>query len=104
MNHFIYSCNKKNVLYTQNPLYIPKTPLNKPNFRTHLLKIGWKSVELTLCLAFDGCTLNFAEDLVLNSTVPSQILYLCRSGSARQLELCRIYFQNGEETCRRSLV
>jgi len=32
-NYSIYSCNKKT-------LYKPKTPLNEPNFRTYLLKIG----------------------------------------------------------------
>jgi len=33
-----------------------------------------------LCLAFDGFTLRYAADLVMNSTVSSQIVYLCHNG------------------------
>jgi len=41
-------------------------------------------LQLTLlCLVFDVFTLRFAADLVLNSTVLSQIVYLCHNWQAR---------------------
>jgi len=52
------------------------------------------------CLTFDGFTLRYATDLVLDSTVPSQIVYLWHNRWARQLVLCRIYFHNDEQMCR----
>jgi len=57
-----------------------------------------------LCLAFDSFTIGYAAGLVNNSTVSSQIVYLCRNRQASQLVLWWIYFQNGEETCRGSFV
>jgi len=69
-----------------NPLYKPKTLLNKPNFQTHLLKTH-------TFLAFDGFTLGHAADLILNSTVSSQIVYLYLNPLARQLVLCGIHFK-----------
>jgi len=64
--------------------------------------LGEKTSQATLfCLAFDGFILS-AADLVHNSTVSSQIVYLRCSRQARQLVLCRIYVKNGEETRRRS--
>jgi len=51
---------------TLNTLYEPKTPINKPNFLTRLLKLAKKASQLTLiCLAFDDLTLPYAADLVL---------------------------------------
>jgi len=44
-----------------------------------LLKLGEKASQLTLCLAFNGFTLRYVADLVLNSSVSSQIVYLCRN-------------------------
>jgi len=42
--------------------------------------LGEKTLQLTLlCLVFDGFTLRFAADLVLNSTISSKIVYLCRN-------------------------
>jgi len=38
-----------------------------------------KSQLTFLCLAFYGFTLRYAADLVLNSTVSSQMVYLCRN-------------------------
>jgi len=39
-----------------------------------------KALQLTdLCLAFDSFTLCCAADLVLNSTISSQIVYLCHN-------------------------
>jgi len=76
--------------------------LNKPNFRAHLLKFEWKSVETHIPLS---CFRRFYTSLrcwrSLNSTVSSQIVYSCHNRQAWQLVLCRITFQNDEETCRR---
>jgi len=39
--------------------------------------LGEKASQLKLFLAFHGFTLRYAADLVLNSAVLSQIVYLC---------------------------
>jgi len=45
-----------------------------------LFKLGEKASQLTLlCFAFDGFTLRYLADVVLNSTVSSQIVYVCRN-------------------------
>jgi len=42
--------------------------------------LGEKALQLTLLfLAFDDFTLRYAADLVLNATVLTQIVYLCRN-------------------------
>jgi len=39
-----------------------------------------KASQLTLlCLAFDGLTFRYAAELVLNSSVSSQCVHLCRN-------------------------
>jgi len=79
-----YSCNTKT-------LYKPKIRLISPIFENICLKLGEKTSQLTLlCLAFDGFTLRYADDLVLNSTVSSQIIYLCHN--RQQDNWCSVEF------------
>jgi len=56
----------------------PKPCLRSRIFEHICLKLDIKAVQLTLhCLAFDGSTPRYVADLVLNSTVSSQMVYLC---------------------------
>jgi len=49
--------------------------------------MGEKASQLTLlCLALDGFTFRYAVDLVVNSTVSSQIFYVCHNPIV--LKLC----------------
>jgi len=48
--------------------------------------LGEKTSQLTLlCLAFDRFKLRYAADVVLNSTVSTQIVYLWRDRYARKI-------------------
>ena len=75
-NCSIYSCrpNKKTCSIK------PKSRLRSPIFESNCLKSGERASQLTLlCLVFDGSILRYAADLVLNSTVLLQIVYLPRN-------------------------
>jgi len=61
-------------------------------------KIGWTSKSHILSCFRRFCTLRCWPTIVHNSNLSSQIVYLCLNRYARQLVLCRIHFQNGEDT------
>jgi len=74
-------------------LFKPKTPLNKLNFLTHLLKIEWKSIATHT----SSCLWHFHTLLrcwpSINSTVSSKIIYLCCNRLGKMLVLCRMNFK-----------
>ena len=97
-NYPIYSCYKKSRFIN------PKLCLIIPIFEYNLLKMGELRTRSFLSCFRRFRALRCLSTVVNNSTVSSQIVYLCRNRYARrQLVLCKIYFQNGEETCRPKL-
>ena len=82
---------------TKKRFISPKPRLISPVFEHICLKLGEKASQRTLLfLAFDGFTFRYAADLVLNSTVSSQIVHLFHNLYIRQLVLCRIYFKTSK--------
>ena len=82
---------------TKKRFISPKPRLISPDFEHICLKLGEKASQRTLlCLAFDGFTFRYAADLVLNSTVSSQIVHLFHNLYIRQLVLCRIYLKTSK--------
>ena len=66
-----------------------------------LLKLGERRTHTLLSCFRRFRTWRCWPTVVHNSTVSSHIVYLCRNRYARrQLVLCRVYFQYGEDTCR----